>query len=259
MASAPSAPLQLGHSSTPSLRQRMLQQFRGSEQKFDTVPTQYSTIMQKQQAKGSAAGSSDYSDYSDESDEAPAGSLRPLRIAFYNRLDSSRSAREVEYVMKKLMPATAAMLSRSIRVRMITFHSLLHIQSRKSCANPRTWPTLYNCLGGALGNGIFDIKLLPKSSPQPPPLCLSQSQLHQGDDHRSVLIQSCKHPAHKLIARLASPLQFPAVCHRSGIHLGRCHYQITLMRWVCQFLVTQKRVRHSPVAKHQLRMHRDRA
>ena len=42
---------------------------------------------------------------------------QPLKIAFYDRLDSSRSAQERTYMMDKLMPATGTLLARSMRVR----------------------------------------------------------------------------------------------------------------------------------------------
>lgn len=42
---------------------------------------------------------------------------RPLKLAFFNRLDSSRSATQQAYIMEKLLPATGAMLARSMRVR----------------------------------------------------------------------------------------------------------------------------------------------
>jgi hypothetical protein len=45
-----------------------------------------------------------------------------LRISFLYELDSSRSQAEVEYLEKKLMPATAAVLSRSIRVPFLAQH-----------------------------------------------------------------------------------------------------------------------------------------
>lgn len=47
-------------------------------------------------------------------DDAP---LRGLRVAFYNRLDATRTPAEQDYIMNTLMPATATVLSRSIRVR----------------------------------------------------------------------------------------------------------------------------------------------
>lgn len=43
--------------------------------------------------------------------------LRGLRVAFYDRLDETRTELERDYIMNKLMPATATMLSRSLRVR----------------------------------------------------------------------------------------------------------------------------------------------
>ena len=46
--------------------------------------------------------------------DAPA--LRGLRLAFYDDLDPSRSEAERDYVMNKLMPATGAVLARSMRV-----------------------------------------------------------------------------------------------------------------------------------------------
>lgn len=42
---------------------------------------------------------------------------RPLKIAFYDRLDSSRTAAEHSYILDDLMPSAAAVLRRSIRVR----------------------------------------------------------------------------------------------------------------------------------------------
>jgi hypothetical protein len=45
-----------------------------------------------------------------------------LRVSFLYELDSSRSQAEVEYLEKKLMPATAAVLSRSIRVLFLAHH-----------------------------------------------------------------------------------------------------------------------------------------
>jgi hypothetical protein len=39
-----------------------------------------------------------------------------LKIHFYYRLDSSRTAAEVDYIKNKLMPSTATVLARSIRV-----------------------------------------------------------------------------------------------------------------------------------------------
>lgn len=43
---------------------------------------------------------------------------RPLRMAFYNRLDDTRSKTEQNYIMDTLIPATAAVLRRSMRVRL---------------------------------------------------------------------------------------------------------------------------------------------
>lgn len=43
--------------------------------------------------------------------------LRGLRVAFYDRLDETRTLAERDYIMNKLMPATATVLSRSMRVR----------------------------------------------------------------------------------------------------------------------------------------------
>jgi hypothetical protein len=45
------------------------------------------------------------------------GEKRALKIAYFDRMDSTRSAEEKEYVLQRLMPATASVLSRSIRVR----------------------------------------------------------------------------------------------------------------------------------------------
>lgn len=42
---------------------------------------------------------------------------RPLKIAFYDRLDKSRTAEEHEYIMGRLMPAAANVLATSMRVR----------------------------------------------------------------------------------------------------------------------------------------------
>lgn len=44
-------------------------------------------------------------------------SLRGLKVAFYEDLDPSRTPAERAYIMEKLMPATATVLSRSMRVR----------------------------------------------------------------------------------------------------------------------------------------------
>jgi hypothetical protein len=43
--------------------------------------------------------------------------LRGLRVAFYDRIDSSRTQAERDYIMNILMPATATVLARSMRVR----------------------------------------------------------------------------------------------------------------------------------------------
>ena len=49
-----------------------------------------------------------------------------LRIHFFYNLDSTRSEADVDYVMNKLMPSTATVLARSIRVR--CFESTLILQ-----------------------------------------------------------------------------------------------------------------------------------
>eukprot|EP00892_Ulva_mutabilis_P009761 jgi/Ulvmu1/7157/UM034_0064.1 len=49
--------------------------------------------------------------------DEPEQSKRALRMAFYNRLDDSRSESEQSYIMDRLIPATAAILARSMRVR----------------------------------------------------------------------------------------------------------------------------------------------
>eukprot|EP00892_Ulva_mutabilis_P008327 jgi/Ulvmu1/5867/UM025_0129.1 len=42
---------------------------------------------------------------------------RPLKIAFYDKLDASRTPAEHKYIIDELMPAAAAVLGRSIRIR----------------------------------------------------------------------------------------------------------------------------------------------
>lgn len=45
---------------------------------------------------------------------------RPFKIAFYDRLDKSRTAAEHEYIMGRLMPAAANVLASSMRVSALT-------------------------------------------------------------------------------------------------------------------------------------------
>jgi hypothetical protein len=47
---------------------------------------------------------------------ATAPRKRSFKMAFYDRLDSSRTQAEKDYIMNKLMPATASILGRSLRV-----------------------------------------------------------------------------------------------------------------------------------------------
>lgn len=42
---------------------------------------------------------------------------RPLKIAFYDKLDSTRKPSEHKYIMEQLMPAAETILARSMRVR----------------------------------------------------------------------------------------------------------------------------------------------
>ena len=48
--------------------------------------------------------------------DEPEQPKRALKMAFYNRLDGTRSKSEKDYIMNKLIPATAAILARSMRV-----------------------------------------------------------------------------------------------------------------------------------------------
>ena len=52
-----------------------------------------------------------------------------LKIKFFYRLDPTRSEAEVDYIMNKLMPSTATVLARSIRVR--CFESTLILRKKK--------------------------------------------------------------------------------------------------------------------------------
>lgn len=48
--------------------------------------------------------------------DSPVQPKRAFKMAFYNKLDDSRSKSDQDYIMKELIPATAALLARSIRV-----------------------------------------------------------------------------------------------------------------------------------------------
>jgi hypothetical protein len=51
--------------------------------------------------------------------------VQGLRISFFYKLDASRSTAEKDYIEKKLMPAVAATLSRSMRVATLKQYIML--------------------------------------------------------------------------------------------------------------------------------------
>lgn len=96
------------HSVTSEGRRRLLEAHAGPQQ---GPLTQVQTSLTHQLA-GTTVPSPPVENVQDQDDPG----LRGLRLAFYDDLDPSRTDEERDYVMNKLMPATGAVLARSMRV-----------------------------------------------------------------------------------------------------------------------------------------------
>jgi hypothetical protein len=104
-------------------RRRLLQEAIGGGNltvSEERVITQRSKILKNRQAtlanplKRNFSGIKHIQDL--EAPLEPERSTAGLNVHFYYRLDASRTDAEVDYIKNKLMPATATVLSRSIRV-----------------------------------------------------------------------------------------------------------------------------------------------
>jgi hypothetical protein len=94
------------HSSSPSAarRRRLLQAVSGSSNsQYVEIETSGSKLwVQNRQALKPSAQQT---------------AKRAFKLAFYDALDASRTPEEKDYILNKLMPATASELSKSMRVR----------------------------------------------------------------------------------------------------------------------------------------------
>jgi hypothetical protein len=107
--------------SNSEARQKLLQEAVGSVNLTISdlrVKTKRSQLLQSQQ---DVLSNSTLDSRAQQRDDLEAElesnrSRHGLKIHFYYRLDSSRTAAEVDYIKNKLMPSTATVLARSIRV-----------------------------------------------------------------------------------------------------------------------------------------------